>query len=357
MTVLNKASVLPADLPGHLVFEFSRFADGLMPSFALAAVGAIRKNIHHMVTRFDKKLDSAYVANRLITNPPEDVAELVRELLVSECDNAIGLESVADQYLDKVAVGKWLSKSTDVIKPQAYGKKIVDMPLLFLLLKNGINDRGVRTDAGELIGFPGEQRNKVSIALAGDEGKSKEAELGFSRLVVFKREAFGDTKLLGAEGWLPSLTTGTLLRLREGEANRYFICLTPACDTLRLLKETPFVFLEAVIDDNCYSLILKEEDGNSRGLYFREKHPTLMTYSFLPSDNHQRVRGERQSPEGGRPFFTFLTTNSNQRFTWLGEVRYARAASEMAKLAGNWMRIGINDSEYLRLMENGKFKV
>lgn len=355
VTVINKAAVLPSDLPSNLVCSFTRFADGLMPSFALAAVGAIRKNIHHMVTRFDKGLDSAYVANRLITNPPEDVAELMRELLVSECDNAVGLESVADQYLDKEAVEKWLNIKEGEIVSQAYGKKQVDKTLLSLLLKNGIDDKGARTDAGDLISLPGEHRNKVSISLAGDEEKSKEAELSFSRLVVFKREAFGDTKLIGTEGWLPSLTTGTLLRMQDGEARRYFICLTPACDTLRLLKETPFVFLEAVIDDSRYSLILKEEEGNSRGLYFREKHPTLMTYSFLPTGNSQRVRGEQHKPEGGKTFFTFSSTSNQQRFTWLGEVRYARAASEMAKLAGNWMRIGINDSEYLRLIECGKF--
>lgn len=353
--VINKATVLPSDLPSNLVCSFTRFADGLMPSFALAAVGAIRKNIHHMVTRFDKGLDSAYVANRLITNPPEDVAELMRELLVSECDNAVGLESVADQYLDKEAVEKWLNIKEGEIVSQAYGKKQVDKTLLSLLLKNGIDDKGTRTDAGDLISLPGEHRNKVSISLAGDEEKSKEAELSFSRLVVFKREAFGDTKLIGTEGWLPSLTTGTLLRMQDGEARRYFICLTPACDTLRLLKETPFVFLEAVIDDSRYSLILKEEEGNSRGLYFREKHPTLMTYSFLPTGNSQRVRGEQHKPEGGKTFFTFSSTSNQHRFTWLGEVRYARAASEMAKLAGNWMRIGINDSEYLRLIECGKF--
>jgi hypothetical protein len=253
-------------------------------------------------------------------------------------------------------VGKWLRIKENEIVSQDYGKKKVDRTLLFLLLKNGIDDKGVRTDTGELINLPGEHRNKISISLAGDEEKSKEAERSFSRLVVFKREAFGDTKLIGTEGWLPSLTTGTLLRMQDGEAKRYFICLTPACDTLRLLKETPFVFLEAVVDDSRYSLILKEEEGNSRGLYFREKHPTLMTYSFFPTGNSQRVRGEQHSPEGGQAFFTFSTTSNQQRFTWLGEVRYSRAASEMAKLAGNWMRIGINDSEYLRLIESGKFK-
>lgn len=355
--VLNKQSVSSEDLPGVLVNSFAKFADGLLPAFSLAAVGAIRKNIHHMVTRFGSNLDSAYVANRLITNPPEDVAEMMRELLVAECDNALGLESVADNYLDRGAVESWLVENKlKFISAPYTAKKSVDDLLISLLLKNGIDERGTKTDAGEPVSFAVEFRNRVSIALAGGEAESKQSEADFSRLVVFKREAFGDTKLFGSEGWLPSLTTGTLLQYQDGEAKRYFVCLTPACDTLRLLRETPFVFLEATVDDSCYSLVFKDSDGDYRGLYFREKHPTLTTFSFLPNEGAQRVRGEAHRPEGGKPFFTFSNVNGSHLFTWIGEIRYTRAASEMAKLAGNWMRIGISDSEYLRLTEAKKFK-
>jgi hypothetical protein len=357
VVLLNKTEVPPSELSNALIERFALFADGLLPSFALSAVGAIRKNIHHMVTRFGSNLDSAFVANRLITNPPEDVAELVRELLVAECDNALGIESIADQYLAEAAIEAWLIKNGSSFLEQPYGKKqSVDNALRSLLLKNGIDNIGAKNGTEKSIEFPVKHRNKVSISLAGDENKSKESEAAFSKLVVFKREAFGDTKLIGGDGWRPSLTTGTLLRMQEGEAKRYFVCLTPACDTLRLSEETPFVFLEAAIDDNCYSIVLREEDGEDRGLYFRGKHPTLMTYKFLPDAKSQRIRGEPHHTEHSRPTFTFSTSSGACRFTWLGEIRYARAASEMAKLAGNWMRIGISDSEYLRLTEAGKFK-
>ncbi|MGM7650074.1 hypothetical protein, partial [Serratia marcescens] len=44
------------------------------------------------------------------------------------------------------------------------------------------------------------------------------------------------------------------------------------------------------------------------------------------------------------------------KFEWVGEIRYSRATSEMASLANIWMRIGIVDSEYLRLAAKGHFK-
>lgn len=356
VTIINKQAIPPTELPNSLVTSFAKFADGLMPSFALAAVRAIRKNIHHMVTRFGSDLDAAYVANRLITNPPEDVAEMMRELLVAECDNALGLESVADIYLDKIAAEKWISNNDSIFSPQKYGSKTVDKALVSFLLKNGIDDRGTKDDSGQAISFPTEFRNRVSHALAGDEARSNQAEMDFSRLVIFKREAFGYTKLSGTEGWLPSLTTGTLLQSKDGESKRYFICLTPACDTLRLLKETPFVFLEATLDNKHYSVVFKDDQGEYQGLYFREKHPTLMTFNFIPSEGVQRVKGEPHNSDSAQPYFTFSNVGGSHRFTWLGEIRYTRAASEMAKLAGNWMRIGISDSEYLRLTEAKRFK-
>ena len=75
-----------------------------------------------MVTRFGSHLDSAYVANRLISDPPEDVAEMMRELLVAECDNALGLESVADRYLDKYALTHWLAHNKDKFVEPSYKK-------------------------------------------------------------------------------------------------------------------------------------------------------------------------------------------------------------------------------------------
>ncbi|WP_458724958.1 response regulator receiver domain [Pseudomonas mandelii] len=358
VVLLNKSDVGPVELSKILVSRFAVFADGLLPSFALAAIGAIRKNIHHMVTRFGKDLDSAYIANRLISDPPEDVAEMMRELLVSECDSALGIESVADNFLNILPIKIWIDANEAVIVPQVISEgKSVDKRLLLLLLQNGIQQKGVLDEKEEIFKFSGAHRKKVSIALAGTPEKSRVAEYDFARLVVFKREAFGGTKLTGNEGWLPSLTTGTLLRMEmeAGVPAKYYICLTPACDTLRLPGDTPFVFLEAMVNSECFSVIVREENSHDIGLYFERDRPFISTFVFSPNPEIKRVRGEYIKDEGGSPVFNFRTSDGNANFTWLGEIRYARAASEMARLVQNWMRIGISDSEYLRQVERRVF--
>ena len=283
---------------------------------------------------------------------------MMRELLVAECDNALGLESVADKFLNLMPIEKWIHANEKTIIPQDLGGgKNIDKRLLLLLLHNGIQRSGVFDEAGAIIKIPEKQRKKVSIALAGSDNESRKAELDFARLVVFKREAFGGTKLISNELWRPSLTTGTLLKI-EGEGqvqNKYYICLTPACDTLRLPGDTPFVFLEAKEDVDRFSVVVSEEDGVKTGLYFERDRPFISTFVFTPDAAVQRVRGEDIRQVNGSPVFGFSNNDRSVNFIWLGEIRYARAASEMARLVQNWMRIGISDSEYLRQVERGVF--
>src|SRR5690606_26976487 len=123
-------------------------------------------------TRFHTSLDSAYVSNRLITNPPGDVTELMRELLVAECDNAIGLDRVADEFLENDSITKWLKYKNKLFNPVTYktrkGEEIeVTFELLNAMLKNGVGDNEFKIKKGQSIPFPEEGRNSVSITLAG----------------------------------------------------------------------------------------------------------------------------------------------------------------------------------------------
>lgn len=357
---LNKSEVSPRELPVVLVEAFADLADGLIPAFSLAAVGAIRKNIHHMVTRFDKNLDSSYIANRLITNPPGDVAEMMRELLVAECDNALGLESVADEFLDIPAIEKWLAHHRGSFCVSEYDlrnkdKVKIDYDTLLGILNNGVTDREMIVGDKDVRDFPEFRRNKITEALAGSVAKAMSAENDFSRLVAFRREAFGSTKLASDDGWSPSLTTGTVLKLGEGASARFFMCLTPACDMLRLKEPRNFVFLEGLAQDKPYNFVVKDSNGEAISLFFDKKSPSLSTFVFSPDEAVQRVRGVKAKEGASFLFFSVLGADSVE-FLWLGEIRYGRAASEMSGLASNWMRIGILDSEYLRISAKGHFK-
>ncbi|UVM54084.1 response regulator receiver domain [Pseudomonas sp. B21-012] len=356
IVIANKSSTQADVLPVKLIDIFAILANGLIPAFALAAIGAVRKNTHHMLTRFGEALDPAYIANRLITNPPGDVAELMRELLVAECDNAIGLDSVADDFLEPDAITAWLNMrdinsfhyrvgTTDPLDTLEFDRTAING-----LLTHGINDHGIKISNSVSRKFPAEFRGLVSHVLAGSVEKSRNAENEFSRLVAFRREASGASVSTQAQDWLPSLTTGTLLKsVKNGEA-KYLFCFSPACDMLRLNGPRPFVFIEGVRKNSPYNMIVLDGDVEVP-VFFDKNYPTVITYSFKPEKKLKRVRGSKVITPGAPTKYIFKPEGSAEgdELTWLGEVRYGRAMSEMATLASRWMRVGIIDSENLRL--------
>ena len=101
-------AVAEQGLPVRLIREFASLIDGLLPSFAASSIGAIRRNTHGILNIFCAELDPAYIGNRAISDPSDEVAELIRELLVSEFDNQIGFVNSTENYLSKKAISLWL---------------------------------------------------------------------------------------------------------------------------------------------------------------------------------------------------------------------------------------------------------
>lgn len=382
LLVLNKQDVHGVDLPLRILEALTKLSDGILPAFALAAVAAVRRNVHHIITRFSSDLDAAYVANRLITDPPGEVAELLRELFISECDTALGLEKVADYFLSDDQIKNWFVNreqpmtapnfKAEIERPTAGGKTVkegrtinIDIKFLHSLLTDGITDGSVNTEYGP-IDFPELSRGKVSAALHRKEDNPG-GERRFARFAALKREAFGNTKLTSDEKWTPSLTLGTLLSqqielpasVEGGEVKtiiKYYYCLTPSCDTIRIKgSQRNFLLLELEEGKRNANLIVLEKEGRQKKLFINPKPIRIQTFNFKGNEETGRVQATMVEEAGlSNPMFVFNTTGEPSiKFLWLGEVRRNRANRDMAELNRNWLRFGIKDSEYLRLAGKG----
>ncbi|WP_145024211.1 response regulator receiver domain [Geobacter argillaceus] len=363
LLVLNKQETTGSELPLKILEAFTEIADGLLPSFALAAVAAVRRNVHHIITRFSSNLDAAYVTNRLLTDPPSDVSELIRELFVSECDVALGLDKVADKYLEKDSVSLWLNANKQPIAQPAYSTNAIDGEFISGLLQSGIKEGKVKVGAVEKK-FPEDKRVLLSHALHGTEHDAKVGECQFSRHITLKREAFGMSKLQSAEGWVPSLTLGTILRQKKTEGGnttkRYYYCLTPACDTLRLNDEVrTFLVAEIEIAQGKTNLIIVEEGGTHTALHISPHPRNMRAFKFRGDKTTGRVLARsKASDDGNVTFFNFDSVDDTpEEFVWLGEVRRNRANRDMAELNREWLRFGIHDSELLRIAGRTTVKI
>jgi len=364
LLVISKKDVACRDLPEKLLDAMTGLANGLLPAFALASVAAIRRNIHHIITQFPASLDAAFVANRLITDPPGDVAELMRELFVSQCDTALGLSRVIDKHLEKYSIKLWLDcqvlgKCSFAYTEESKQELVpIDGILLGSLLQNGLTNGKVHIENIGEKNFKEEKRYDISKVLHGDEEKSLNGELAFARKVALKREFFGTTKLQSPEGWLPSLTLGTILSVQSDKVEEigfpYLYCITPACDTLRLKdKVRNFLFLGLVEHTHPsaqkkFDVVIIDDGDVRKQLYIDPRPFNVRTFQFKGSTETGRVQARQDDGVNGKLFFD-TATEPQDNLLWLGEVRKNRANRDMAELNRAWLRFGINDSEYLRL--------
>jgi len=360
LLVLNKQAVAGTELPGKTLEALSKLADGLLPSFALAAVAAIRRNMHHIISRFPASLDDSFVANLLITDPPEDVTELIRELFVSECDAALGLERVADDYLNKKRINDWILVKKKPSKVEEYEldnkektKIKINKDFVLALLEQGLAENKVRLSNGTQHDFKDKKRNKISQALHGGKAKAREGEGQFARFVSLKRDTSANSKF--TEEWRPSLTLGTIVR--NLSSNKYFYCITPACDTIRLKgKKRSFVMIELEKPEGKPSLLVPVKDSVEK-FRINTKPYCVRTFEFEGDESNGRIMANAIVDEERNKTFIFQTPVNGKRkpikFEWLGEVRRNRANRDMAELNREWLRLGIKDSEYLRLAAKG----
>lgn len=357
-------------LPGILIENFAHLVTGILPSFALASVAAIRRNMHHIITKFSDDLDAPYVANRLITDPPEDVAELIKDLFISECNAALEIEDVTKNYLELSQVVKWIDKQT--LKEKEYHvetskkneetneeekvqeKICIDKNFLTSLSQYGVINDYVQLKDETVKYFPQRHRHKISFCFHSNKKEAIEAEKKFSRLVVMKHELNGDNKIKADTSWSPILTIGSILYKVKPQENEYYYCVTPACDTLRLKgRTTNFLFLRLDTTSDSkgkVNLIIADKDGVSKRRYINPSPNKIIAFPFKGDEECGRVTAKREQDEHGEPYFVFETAEAdNEKLYWIGEVRQHRANKDMAELNKQWLRFGINDSEYLRL--------
>ncbi len=371
LMVLQKQSVIDIELPDKLLEAMAELANGILPSFALAAIAALRTNAHHIASRFSKTLDEAYVANRLITDPPEDVDELMRSLATSEFDSALGLERVADRFLGRDRIASWLEANKIPKRSSGYVVRKDDISHTVLTDQKFLSDLNtgyLDGNRNKIISPDGQEhsfdeKHRVNIGLALHEGENPKAveeatmatEGNFAKLVSLKREAHGKSKLFSDNDWRPSLTLGTLLRSQPDQEGsiEYLYCLTPACDTVRLRgKNRGFVFLkleEVSKKKGKKDLIVPLENDAEVKLRVDLSPWYICTHEFKGDENIGRVLATKE--DGDSPEFIFESEST--KFQWLGEVRHDRAMRDMAELNRAWMRLGIMDSEYLRLASKG----
>jgi hypothetical protein len=342
-----------SELPDVVISEFSKHADGLLPSFALRASSSIRAGTHHLLTRFPSCMDGSYLTHRGISPEPEDAEPFMLENFVSVVRNILSLERVDQESLGEKQITAWLNreqqKGNKFIGKCATQQNIEITPDELKPVFNEGKEKLKALVTNKSIGMKQMDGAFIDFGLI-MVGNKQENLYQFSVLSAFKR-SHADT------GWakpshIPYLTQGTIIaKCLAADKFEFLLCVTPKCDSLRIGENGgaprmfSFVSLSEQQADRPHDLILNHH-GKYRFLKMQPKFHMLVHQQFRSSVTTRRVESVFSSVKNG---FLFKDTNDCE-YLWLGDLKDMNSQNRVSGLVSNLNRVGIDEFEWSRIM-------
>ena len=362
------AKVVPfKDLPQAALNEFLTLAEGLIPCAALHAIAAAREQTHRLLALMNKSLDGAFCAHRTLVPDTNDSIDFILNLISQEIFTKIMGDEAARNALDTASIKFWYdgqalpenqyalgketlwkflkkggTKKSDIQKQRAktwLRKKEESQNKLH----NSIGQEISSTDAETLIekglfreikGCSPPSEKKIDKFVELFYLKKKESEIAcneFSRLSCTSKDGSALRKSTN-EGVF--LTLGSVLEVSNDDS-KYWLCLQPPCDSVRLEKKTVFLFLqlyEGSAENVDFVIKLHDDTYQALSIKVPGEKPRIKTHGFSPDKNSGRVS----------------VNKLHRKYKWVAELRPEKAQSIAQKVLINASRIGLDEFELLR---------
>ena len=327
IVILNKVGTanLPTDarivplnqLPDYIISEYTELVKGVIPGATLHGIAAMREKTHELLSILNSNLDGAYCLHRALITEPSDSVDFAMNLITDEIETVIQSDIRARQFVDRKGINSWLSNISYDELPKEKVQQWVD--------KGGLSKKNGNTLRKAL------NRDDQTEGLKG----CKE----LSRLQCTTRDMAGG-RLYYSTSQKPILQLGTILKTSRKDADKWFLCITPVCDCVRLKDETNFLFLTLYSGDiDNADIIIKTQEGMFEPLIVKKKK--LVTIPFKPTNGSDRTNAYRWQKQ-------WRVKSNGTSYQWVGELRYTKALAIAHQVAASTSRVGVDDFEWLR---------
>ena len=335
--------VAEGKLADRLANEFAEMTGGLIRNAAIAGIAGIRENAHRILAKFEPSLDHAYLGHRLLLHHPPEAADHIEEALSSEIASVLEAHRPG-RWADGDAIELWLAHR------DSEGLRLSE-PLGFPGDESAVRGWRVLLDQGfEAPGLPKPEfasrralRMQAAEPFAEDAEAARRSNRRFAALLTLK------TRYPGRP---PRLSIGSVFYTREEDQDRYFLCLQPKCDSVRLRDSSGFPFIPLVPlaeagdvrDGMSLRLVVESKDDQWEHFGIEPKPSELTVRFFKPGQNPPGEVGAKVSLEG---HFFFEDTDERQ-FRWIAQMKDEHALGVAGEVAAALARPGPNDAEWLR---------
>ena len=316
---------------------------GLIRNCAIAGITAIRDNAHRILAKCEQSLDPAYLGHRLLLPHPPDAEDHLVEALGSELISVLE-ENRPGVYADVDAIESWLElrehEGLGLADRFPFPNALKAVDGWRDLLSRGIDDANA---VRPLDVSKAELRKRATEPFEKDAQAGLSANRRFAALLCLK------TRYPGRP---PRLSIGSILSTQEDDEDRYFLCLQPKCDSVRLSGSSgfpliPLIPLEDVEVNNqgtSLRLVLETSRDQWRNFGIKPKPSELSIRCFKPSSNPPGEVVATGNQDGG----FFFEDEEGRRYRWIAEMKDEHALGIAGEVASALARPGPNDAEWLR---------
>jgi hypothetical protein len=342
-------------LADRVIGEFAKMNAGLLPSYVLHGMAAVRRNTKRIVDKFSGDMDGPFILHRALTLESEDAFDQLPELLAEEV-----LAVIQDGQIKPDEMTKLANESAAMLKLEPanlnwqakQGKQAKASPEFARMFLAGgyaaikdectIPKRGPIDSLHEAMGCGTSQSEKKLAALFNIRTRYITDEitpaLGFGTVVRYKIKVNAEA---GAE-------TET-----ETEEWAYAFCLMPICDGIRLSNKggqtTAFPF---------WNLVNGESLPKGRGIMVEAPKGTFLhlVASGRPSDRLwiARYPAGPAGVVGASSDDGVLVFEGERRLEWIAQIKPAHSQRIAHDVGQQLSRIGLVESEWLRLISESK---
>lgn len=322
------------DLPDRLIDDFARMIEGILPSVVVVALTSVRENIFRVLERFGSDLDPAFLTHRVCLPQPQESEQHIVEQIASELHGIMEDTIIKSSPAGIKVIKHWLSDrfGEDNVTFGNTANFSVDQVLNML-------DRGLEEKDNRVLN-PSKKLNDLSQGFSGKIESNKTLDLRLASVMSFRQVL--DQKQR-------QLTMGTVIQFAESSCEEFLICITPKCDSVRLVGQTSFLFtLLTEPKSSTVQIVVPVNDHDFRRMSISMKPSDWRIMDFMPDPEQECVLSYLENHD---PVFTFQTANKEKRYRWVGELKPEFSQSIAQRIAGRMSRVPLNKSEWLRRSE------
>ncbi|MEH5049002.1 response regulator receiver domain [Klebsiella pneumoniae] len=362
ITVIEKKTTAK-ELREEVVSLFTELTIGLLPNATLSTLSELRDKTHHILHTFSRDLDPAYLSHviGLLSSPKvrenaEEVAlDYAAELIAEELKSMIQISHPLKLSLEKNRIIDWLSHINiendddffEIVVGDESGK--VGSSRMKKLIEATENEQidAILQSEPKIISKGQDslsffERNRIQVNLKNGTIDSHEK---LSIIECKRRDGLSLTNL----AYAPNIKLGSIIKDKKG---KYYICLQPLCDSVRLSSDASFLFLavkEVKEPTGKFTHVIQSKTGENIRLMARCSTQCIRKFDLKRNKTTRTVKASNQA--GSNEYIIQCKKESGgiEELFWVGELKNNVAQAISNQVAASISRIGLDTNEWLRL--------